>query len=384
MSSPPQKRFYWLDWFRFLAAFEVLAFHARGHVWVHYAQMEATSKSWLTWVFFVMTHWGGEAVVLFFVLSGFLVGGKVFERSLDRSFDLGAYARDRVSRIYVPFIPALAVTAIIACLTGVHPVSISSFLGNLAGLQSVCARAYGANLPLWTLAYEIWFYVLGGCLGVVVCRKGQARAIALCGIMFVFALFTRLQASLLFCWLLGAGGYLLLLAEDVSALAFGGGVVLAVFGLAFCEYISAHQGSFGNFLASGRVAELIFSLGLAIVFPYLARRAPVSKPVLGFERFGCKLASFSYTLYLTHFPLLSLWTKFRPQKFAALDADSFSWFIMECASCLLFAFALYLPFEAQTARVRSWLKRNVRAGERADARPAPPADNLARDQQPNA
>ncbi|MGH8024105.1 MAG: acyltransferase family protein [Limisphaerales bacterium] len=384
MSSPSQRRFCWLDWFRFLAAFEVMAYHARGHVWVHYAQMEATSKSWLTWSFFVMTHWGGEAVVLFFVLSGFLVGGKVLERSLDRSFDLGAYARDRVSRIYVPFVPALVVSGIIGYLAGLQPISVSSFLGNLAGLQAVCARAYGSNLPLWTLAYEIWFYVLGGCLGVLVCRKGQARAIALCGAMFVFALFTRLQASLLFCWLLGAAGYLLLLAEDVSALVFGGGVALAVFGLVFCEYISAHHNSFGNFLASGRVAELIFSLGLAIVFPYLAKRAPVSKPVLGFERFGGRLASFSYTLYLTHYPLLSLWTKYRPQKFAALDAHSFSWFIIECVSCLLFAFVLYLPFEAQTARVRNWLKPKIPAGERAIGRPARLADNLARDQEPNA
>jgi peptidoglycan/LPS O-acetylase OafA/YrhL len=355
--SPKQKHFYWLDWFRFLAAFEVVAYHVRGHTWTHYDQLQAGSKDWLTWIFFVVTHWGGEAVVLFFVLSGFLVGGKVLQRTFDRSFDLEAYALDRITRIYLPLVPALLVSGVIGCGFLGQRFSLFDLVGNLAGLQSVCCHAYAGNLPLWTLAYEMWFYVLGGLVAVLISGKSFAKAVSLCGIMFVFALFTRLDASLLFCWCLGALGYFLALADDVPPLVFPAGLALAGFGLTFFEYISAHQSSFGNFLSSGRVADLIFSLGLAITFAFVSRRVPVSKPAQWLEKAGARLATFSYTLYLTHFPFVSLWTKFRPEKYSALDLHSFMWFILECAACVLFAFIVYLPFEAQTARVRGWLKR---------------------------
>ena len=157
MSYLSQKRFYWLDWFRFLAAFEVVACHARLGVWTHYDQIQASGKNWLTWIFFASTHLGNEAVVLFFVLSGYLVGGKVLQRTFDRSFDTSAYILDRVTRIYVPFLPALIVSGIIGYAIGARPLSLFEFLGNLAGLQSVCVHSYAGNLPLWSLSYEIWF-----------------------------------------------------------------------------------------------------------------------------------------------------------------------------------------------------------------------------------
>jgi hypothetical protein len=135
MSYLSQKRFYWLDWFRFLAAFEVVACHARLGVWTHYDQLQASSKNWLTWIFFASTHLGNEAVVLFFVLSGYLVGGKVLQRTFDRSFDTSAYVLDRVTRIYVPFLPALIVSGIIGYAIGARPLSLFEFLGNLVVVQ---------------------------------------------------------------------------------------------------------------------------------------------------------------------------------------------------------------------------------------------------------
>jgi peptidoglycan/LPS O-acetylase OafA/YrhL len=183
--------------------------------------------------------------------------------------------------------------------------------------------------------------------------------------MFVLVLFTRLQPWLLFCWIIGACGYLLVLAEDITPLFSLTGAVLAISGLIYSQYISAHPRSFGNFLSSGHVAEMIFSLGMAVVFAFVSKRVPHSKPMLRFERAGGKLAAFSYTLYLTHFPVVSLWSKFGPEKFAALSVHAFLWFIAECVACLLFAFVFYLPFEAQTARVRALLKRSAPGHNRA-------------------
>jgi hypothetical protein len=38
---------------------------------------------------------------------------------------------------------------------------------NIVGLNGVIANRLRINAPLWTLAYEIWFYVIAGALGSV-------------------------------------------------------------------------------------------------------------------------------------------------------------------------------------------------------------------------
>ena len=45
--------------------------------------------------------------MLFFVLSGFLVGGMSLERYLHGKFEFKKYIIDRISRIYTPFVPAV-------------------------------------------------------------------------------------------------------------------------------------------------------------------------------------------------------------------------------------------------------------------------------------
>jgi peptidoglycan/LPS O-acetylase OafA/YrhL len=57
-------------------------------------------------IFFAATRLGGEAVLLFFVLSGFLVGGRIIRRAKSRTFSLKDYSVDRCSRILLPLIPA--------------------------------------------------------------------------------------------------------------------------------------------------------------------------------------------------------------------------------------------------------------------------------------
>ena len=299
--------------------------------------------------------------MLFFVLSGFLVGGKVLERTVNNSFDLKAYTLDRVSRIYIPLIPALIFTAVVNCLICGRPFSVLSLLGNLFGLQGIWSQipAFAGNDPLWTLAYECWFYVLGGLVAIICAGGTRAKPMALFGIMMVFAIFTRLHASLLFCWCLGAFGYRLIAAKPLAAWWFSAGSLLVVLGACFSQYISAHRSSFGPFFSSGHVALLILSFGLAAVLPYLAKRKPASSRAIFLEKTGSRLAAFSYTLYLTHHPLLTLWEKYRPVKYTTLEAHTFPWFLAECASCLLVAWLIYLPFEAQTQRVRDWMRRYV-------------------------
>src|ERR1035438_8094589 len=80
-----KEHLYWLDWLRFTAALMVVATHARGGNWVEWARLDAACRTKVVAVFFAMTRAGSEWVTVFFVLSGFLVGGKVLDRAMKGS-----------------------------------------------------------------------------------------------------------------------------------------------------------------------------------------------------------------------------------------------------------------------------------------------------------
>lgn len=67
--------YYWLDLVRFIAAFLVLICHFRGAFFQEYTLLLGQQQNIVTFIFYSITRLGAEAVLIFFVLSGFLVGG---------------------------------------------------------------------------------------------------------------------------------------------------------------------------------------------------------------------------------------------------------------------------------------------------------------------
>jgi peptidoglycan/LPS O-acetylase OafA/YrhL len=139
---------------------------------------------------------GHDAVIVFFVLSGYWVGGGVL-RSVGRSrFDWRDYAVKRLARLWIVLLPALILTAALD-LTGrawftastvytdpwfyPHgylelgtPLSVKAALGNVAFLQAIHVPPFGTNGPLWSLAFEFWYYTMFP-LAVLVLRRSSAR-----------------------------------------------------------------------------------------------------------------------------------------------------------------------------------------------------------------
>ena len=267
-----------------------------------------------------------------------------------------SYALDRVSRIYVPLLPALLFTMVMCLICG-RTISIGVFWGNLFGLQGLSCGTFGGNGPLWSLAYEFWFYVLACYIGLLF---GSAYRMpgALLGVTLVFVIFTQFDAALLLCWCLGAFSYSLLTRHFKQTWFFVSlGLTVAAYGLLQLLSESGSTNHLGSFLPSRDVATLILSLGLAFIVPFLAQQPPRSMKLISIEQAGTHLAAFSYTLYLTHYPMLALWDHFLKEKFSTLSPHTFLWFVAKLSSCVLVAWLLYLPFEAQTARVRSWMKQ---------------------------
>lgn len=114
----------------------------------------------------VLLDFGQEAVILFFVLSGFVIQYS-FDRSKDKSFRL--FFSKRFLRIYIPLLIVFLVNYIIVCFQKEY-LFMPDWLelgGNIFMLQDagalkpnvVCSFFLG-NSPLWSLSYEWWFYML--------------------------------------------------------------------------------------------------------------------------------------------------------------------------------------------------------------------------------
>lgn len=353
------KHLYWLDWVRFTAALMVVACHARGYTWAQWNELDPHDHTKFAETFFILTENGNEWVVAFFVLSGFLVGGKVIERSLAQTFDPWAFAVDRITRIWVPLIPALVLTTGVALYCG-FPILFAVLLGNFFSLQGIFCDIFGNNVPLWSLSYEVWFYILTGVAALIVMRPKTHRLWLWLGLAASLAAFTKLWPVFLSCWLIGAFSYFLSSGKKSTGLGLFG-LFLALLGICLFKMYE-DPGPIDDYLhawlPSPNIAWLIESLGLGIFFADICHREPHSPLMMRFERFGTSLAAFSYTLYLTHYPILLLWERISSApRYPHIDAVSFLVFLCKIGATLLGAWLLYLPFESQTPTIRKWLKK---------------------------
>lgn len=108
---------------------------------------------------------GQEAVILFFILSGFVIEYS-FSKSKDHSFK--TYFLKRFLRIYLPLFCVFGLNYLIFfCGDKIIEFSLFNFIGNILMLQDVSSlkpnvivNTFLGNLPLWSLSYEWWFYML--------------------------------------------------------------------------------------------------------------------------------------------------------------------------------------------------------------------------------
>src|SRR6185437_9559421 len=117
------------------------------------------------------------AVVVFFVISGYLIGGSVLRSPINWR----SYFVNRFSRIYIVLIPALALTATLDgashYLLANNPVyaqpwpsgvagrvapydlyGVSNILASVFSVESIYTEPMGSNTALWSLGYEWVFY----------------------------------------------------------------------------------------------------------------------------------------------------------------------------------------------------------------------------------
>jgi len=155
--------------------------HLRNLFFVDLPEINGHSSLLIKIVYFA-TGFGHESVMIFFVLSGFLVGGTMLRGRIDGNWSWSSYASNRFTRLWVVLIPALLLGAVWdrtgIVVFGTHGIygglaqnnvvrfavrprlSGTVMLGNALFLQGILTPTFGSNGPLWSLSFEFWYYVL--------------------------------------------------------------------------------------------------------------------------------------------------------------------------------------------------------------------------------
>ena len=294
-----------MDFFRTAAALIVVISHARDIAMADY------NGNLLYAPFYAATGFGHSGVVIFFVLSGFWISRSVIGR-LETSHFWRGYLIDRLSRLLIVLIPALALGGLLdwigavqmhwplyAGASGSHSIispvieqlRLQVLLGNMAFLQTIAVPTWGSNGPLWSLAYEFWFYIWFPGLALLLVRRRWSLALVSLGIAWF-----NPAIAVGFAWWLA--GFALLIADRKTAseakskwhAVLGTAVFLALL------------------LLSGVRASAAVDFGLAAAFAGLLYVLRTSQ--IGFPRLFEPLAKFgresSYSLYVIHFPILAL------------------------------------------------------------------------------
>lgn len=95
IANNPSGHMPWLGWLRLIAAFVAVIGHARADSFPPYGELSEAQKTIASQQFYAVTRFGHEAVIVFFMLSGSLVGGKVIERPVYGSVGPLSFAVDR-------------------------------------------------------------------------------------------------------------------------------------------------------------------------------------------------------------------------------------------------------------------------------------------------
>ncbi|HEY1216767.1 MAG TPA: acyltransferase [Bryobacteraceae bacterium] len=313
-----------LNVIRTASALLVVLGHVRILLFEDYAEAPHNAASALLYSF---TSLGSEAVIVFFVLSGYWVGGGVIGKLRSRAFAWSSYASGRLTRLWLDLLPALVLTFVVdqvgrslfqaadiyanttqyAGVPDAPSYSWSTLLGNVFFVQSIHVSEYGLNKPLWSLAYEFWYYAIFPGLLTAFWKGGRTRDRVVGGIVFLFGVAVAgPEVLMLFpAWLVGAGvaawrqpiGRALSRLErrTLSGLRFG--ALIAMLG----AMVVAHQVSLPSRLGAWIVAVAagcLVSL-FAVDLDWVGSRGRALTAV-------SSTANFSYSIYAIHMPVVAL------------------------------------------------------------------------------
>jgi peptidoglycan/LPS O-acetylase OafA/YrhL len=368
-----------IDLSRWVAAMLVLIMHLRGVYFVDYSEL--SSRSLINKIFYFITGFGSQAVVIFFVISGYLVGGKTYEQIKSKNFSPGNYFISRFSRIYIVLFPALVIGSALDWFginylnqNGIYSYAFGNsdlmqpadarlntgvFLINLASLQTIAGPVLGSNRALWSLANEWWYYILFPIMASALHYKSK-KYLIISSIVILF--FLPFKISLYFLiWLMGFLVSIIKYKFNIYIL----GIILGISLFLSRSIVSNNLIFF--------IIALFYSLILASMNEYkfnknllcIYRKNFIVQSIFNFLFLSNKkLADFSFSLYAIHFPIIFI-------LFAVLDKINLFYQCQPNLASYLIYFVLivfiyitsylfYLAFESKTLKLKIFLLKSLK------------------------
>ena len=364
---------------RGLAAFIVAIAHLRAAMYPALRDV-ADPPLWFQGLAFV-SGFAHQAVLVFFVISGWLVGGSLLNR-IGTPHAVANYAIDRTTRLWTVLIPTFLLSFVFALgiglaepndfnLSASNPYSALTFAGNLFGLQGILLPDYGNNFPLWSLANETWYYVLFPLLALACsARRFPARLACIAALLVLGMWLPAGIVAYFLVWLLGVA-FSRIRIECGSGMRWGWLVLL----LAGAGYFRM-TGELDEFELSTLGQDLACSLLYLVLLSSLQFKAPASAPVRRLGAIGKFFAEFSFSLYVLHVPVIGVlhyWctTRLGADRLSPADALHTVLYVGMLGTLMVTAYLSYLLFESRTYRIRNAIKQNLtgRRLPRSDSRP---------------
>ena len=355
-----------LSLLRGVAALAVAAGHLRSEIYPGLRSLQDPTFAYQVFAF--VSGFAHQAVVVFFLISGWLVGGSLMNR-LHQPHALANYAIDRVTRLWTVLLPTLLLILLVGLAIGAaqpgtvdlspaNDYSALSLAGNLLGLQTFLVPNFGGNYALWSLTYETWYYVQFPLLALVLFGHGRFKRAACAAAFVALVIVLPKMISVYFMlWLLGA-------AFSRLELHCGNGLRL-VLGLLTTGLFSYYRltGSNNELVPESFVQDMICSVPLLLLLSSLHQPIDPSSPrFLRINGIATFFSDFSFTLYVTHLPLIFLVIHIGGTTFGREQLDPFLthhylWYGAILLGLIGFAYVFYLAFERNTFRIRRALKQ---------------------------
>lgn len=268
------------------------------------------------------TLWGvGRiGVIAFFVMSGYVIA-YVAEH---KHSCLRSYFEARLARLYSVFIPALALTIVLDALgnnmnpalyrTYPHPDSSRGmlyipFFLTFMFENSLFSLRWFSNGPMWSIAYEFWYYTL---FGLATYLRGSSRTLLMVGAILLTGWKVLLLAPV---WISGVIIYRNRAAiagwfdSFRNALFWGSCICLIILQTKTAETMLSLFRNWGvGHLPAGFhsyfLYDYLLSIPVIVLVATLTSTQRSAEPGPKWKHVAGRFAGFSFSLYLFHVPLI--------------------------------------------------------------------------------
>ncbi len=333
--------------------------------------------------FYFLTSLGHEAVMVFFVLSGYLVGGAVLRDFFGECFSWRRYIIARITRLWMVVLPALILTVALdrtglelfgtdgvyagapafgnVLAPGISErLDVRTIIGNALFVQTVLVRPLGSNGALWSLANEAWYYLMfPTALTVVWSGPRLRRVVAAAALAGMVAFVGRGIVWYMLPWLLGAAvAFTHMRAKGAPEPRWSrqlpvtgwAGIVVSLVALKAVR-------------ATGFAGDMVISLA-AGWWLWTTVRVATLRSLPGAAKSSARfLSEISFSLYATHLPVVVL--------FAASRGATGRWaptpttvglVLVAIAVMIAFARLVWWCCESRTESLRRWILRSLALG----------------------